>query len=199
MAKEKMMSKSAVRSEQFDADELLALARFDLERNDYEGALGKLKIVVSGDSAPADAFAMTARLYAQLGLFERAKGFFQKYLALNPNALVEKFQLGMAYFDTGNTKEALGLWSEILEKQPIHPPALFYKGFALVQQGQTAEAKDLLNTLLKNAPADNLYFGRARELLQAIETGGRMMPIQDGNGTGKSHQAGAKEAYKTEH
>jgi len=199
MANEKVMSKSAPASEQFDADELLAFARLDIERSNYEGALGKLKKVVATGSAPVDAYAMTARLYAQLGLFERAKDFFQKYLALNPNALVEKFQLGMAYFDTGHAKEAIALWSEILEKQPMHPPALFYKGFALAQQGQTAEAKDLLNALLKNAPADNLYFGRARELLQAIETGARMMPLNDGNGAGKSQQAVAKEAYKTEH
>jgi tetratricopeptide (TPR) repeat protein len=136
---------------------------------------------------------MAARLYAQLGLWERAKPLFQRYIEAEPKAMNEVFQLGMVHFDAGEVKEALAIWSGLLKDHPTHPPALFFTALAHSQTGQIAEARHGLDVLLKSAPADNLYFNRGKELLQAIEN----QPAQ-GRGV-EAVRIAPKDAYKAGH
>lgn len=155
----------------FDADELLALARQDLEKNQLDGALEKLKSILAGPQPAPEAIAMAARTYAQLGLFIRAQELFRRYLAVNPQALTEQFQLSMTHFNNGEIQAAQAMWEAILKQYPTHPPALFYNGLSLAQQGNTLEAKRNLEILLQSAAADNLYCGRGKELMQSIDAG----------------------------
>lgn len=194
-------SSAASKSDLFETDELVALARLDIERNQLDEALWKLKQAQTDAAAPPEAAAMLARLYAQLGLWDRAKPLFERYLAAQPNAINETFQLGMVHFDSGQTEEAIKIWEKLLQTQPIHPPALFYRALAKHQTGQSAEARHSLDVLLKSAPPDNLYFGRARELLQVIDTQPTMAAgTARGVSTGASSAPLApRDAYKTEH
>jgi len=182
----------------FDAQELFALARIDMERGALEQALQKIKRLIVEPEAPNEAFAFAARLYAQLGIWDRSKSLFQKYLQLHPQAVTEAFQLGMVHSDAGQTDEALKVWGELLQKHPTHPPALFYRSLALARNGKTADARQNLDVLLKSVPTDNLYFGRGKELLQALDG-------QSGSGPAKATAQKdvlptvPKDAYKTEH
>jgi len=181
-----------------ETDELLALVKFNIDKGEIENALYKIKDLLVDKKPPAEVHAIAARVYAQLGLFERAKDQFKKYLKLNPEATVETFQLGMAHFDSGEKEEALSIWTDVLNKDPINPPALFYKGLVQAQIGRVADARQSLETLLKSAAADNLYFSRAKDLLQAINNG---QPQQGGNG-GTAESVGKvlpKDAYQVEH
>jgi tetratricopeptide (TPR) repeat protein len=187
------------KNELFEADELVALARHDIERGELDQALGKLKQAMSDTTPPAEAFAMGARLYAQLGLWERAKALFQQYLEAEPNAVNEAFQLGMVHFDSGQIDEAVNIWESLLKNHPTHPPALFYRSLAKHQVGQTAEARHTLDVLIKSAAPDNLYFNRAKELLQTIE-GQQAMPAASRNAAiTETLRVAPKDAYKTEH
>jgi tetratricopeptide (TPR) repeat protein len=201
MAAKSRTSSTTSRSDSFDADELLALARVDIDRGELAEALWKLKAVHADSSPPAESFSMSGRLYAQLGLWDRAKSMFQKYLEQNPAAVTEAFQLGMVHFDAGKLAEAKSIWESLLKENPTHPPVLFYLALAATQQGDTPRAKQLLDALLKTAAPDNLYFGRSKELLQAIDT--RQFPgpaAGDGNGKSKDPlRLAPKDAYKTEH
>lgn len=186
--------------EEFDKDELLALARLDIERGDIEAALLKIKQVLADESPPEEALAMGGRLYAQLGLWERAKGLLQRYLGARPDAINEMFQFGMVHFDAGQAAEAKKIWGNLLKTVPTHPPALFYVALVLAQEGQVPQAKQSLDTLLKSAPADNLYFGRAKELLQALEIQARPGATSGNGGERKDPmQIAPKDPYKTEH
>ena len=182
----------------FESDELMALARLDIERNELDEALWKLKQVIAETNPPIEALAMTARLYAQLGLLERAKPLYQRYLEEQPDAINETFQFGMVHFDAGQQVEALNIWDGLLKSQPTHPPALFYRALALHQLGQLPEARHSLDILLKSAAPDNLYFNRAKELLQTIENlpatlaGRSSAPVE-------AKRVAPKDAYKTEH
>jgi len=186
----------AAKPDMFEPDELVALARLNIERGEMDEALWKLKQVIAEANPPAEALSMTARLYAQLGLFERAKPLFQRYLATQPNAVNETFQLGMVHFDAGQLAEALKIWDGLLKSQPTHPPALFYRALALHQLGQSTEARHSLDILLKSAAPDNLYFNRAKELLQTIENppAGR-----GGAAPTEAMRMAPKDAYKIEH
>lgn len=153
----------------FDLDEQLALARFDMEQNRPEQALAKLKSLLNETPVPPAALSLCGRLYAQLGLFERAQGLFERFVALNPTALDEAFQLGMVTFDLGDVEGALRAWDALLERAPVYPPALFYSALALARLGRLVDAQRNLNILLQAIPNDNLYFERGRELLAKVE------------------------------
>ena len=201
MAGKSRTSSTSSRTENFEPDELLALARVDIDRGELAEALWKLKLVHAESSAPAESFSMTGRLYAQLGLWDRAKSMFQKYLEQNPAAVTEAFQLGMVHFDAGKLDEAKKIWESLLKENPTHPPALFYLALVLTQEGDTSRAKQLLDSLIKTVAPDNLYFGRGKELLQAIDTR-QFHAAKVGDGNGKTRdplRLAPKDAYKTEH
>lgn len=178
----------------FDAQELFALARIDFERGALEPTLQKVKRLIKDPEVPNDAIALAARLYAQLGLWDRAKELFERYLKLNPQAITEVLQLGMVHFDAGQRDEALKIWATLLQKEPTHPPALFYSALAHAQSGRLADARNSLDVLLKSAPNDNLYFGRGKELLQSLDA-------QQSSATAQKETFPplTKDAYKTEH
>ncbi len=179
----------------FEADELIALARLDIEKSDYENALAKLKAVLSAEQPPAAAFSMVARLYGQLKLFAKAREYYQRYLELHPNAELERFQLGMTHFDLNEHEKALAVWDQVIEQSPNHPPALFYKGMLQMRSGNIAAAKSTLESVLHAVPTDNLYFGQAKELLSAIER-----EQQQGDpAASDSIKPFAVDAYKIEH
>lgn len=185
-------------NELFDADELLALARMDVERGALDQALWRLKLTLTEAQPPSEAQSMIARLYAQMGLHARAQAHFTKYLELSPGSLVETFQLGMSHFEAGETQRALSIWEELLKDHPTHPPALYYKALALAQTQKVGEARQALEILLQSAPADNLYFGRGKELLSSLEAGGRMAGEAGAQASGASPVI-PKDIYKTEH
>lgn len=157
--------------ELYDTEELLALARLDMNRNQYDDALWKLKRVLQTSEPPLEAISMAARLYAQIGLFQRAQSLFNRYIELDADAVTETFQLGMTYLDAGNPDEALQVWDKLLQKHPTHPPALFYRGLILAQRGDVVSARAQLEQVLKTVASDNLYFTRARDLLQELGKG----------------------------
>lgn len=155
---------------QFDQDELLALARRDLENGRVEEALRKLKLLIAEPDALADALPLAARIYAQLGLTERAQTCYRRYLAARPDAVLESFELGMTHFDRGDTGEAETLWRGVLERAPTHPPTLFYRALLHARAGRLPEARRDLDVLCQGVPADNLYVTRGRELLQELDS-----------------------------
>ncbi len=159
----------AAEPEDLDAEELLALAKHELQRGEHERALVKLKRLASQRKPPAEALAVTARAYAQLGLTERARASFEKYLELNPKAAHETFELGATYFDQGDDGRALDCWKRALELHPAHPPALFFSALAHSRTGNVAESRRQLDVLLKATPADNLYVERGRDLLKSLD------------------------------
>lgn len=155
--------------ENFESEELVALARLDMEKQDFSSALAKLKSAVAMENASTDSYSMLAKVYAQLGLYEKAIAQFEVYLQRAPEALVEKFQLGMAQFDAKKTTEALATWGELLISHPDFPPALYYKSLALVQEGMKEPAIETLAHLIQTAAADNLYCERAQQILQDLQ------------------------------
>lgn len=194
MTKTKTVAKT---DSEFDASELVALAQFDIDQGRLDRALAKLKQAMGLEDFPTIAYAIAARLYGQLGLYDRAKGLFEQYLTAVPDAVLESFQLGMTYYDAGELDQALAIWEKLLARKPVHPPALFYKSLVLAYGGQSADAMQTLDVLMKSAPADNLYFGRAKELRQAIENGVR--PTLSGQPRADTAAVPPREAYQTEH
>ena len=157
----------------FDNDELIALAYADIDERRHDLALDKLKQVLAREYPPAEAISLTAKLYAMLRLFDRAHLLFERYLALHPEALEENFQLGMVLYDKGDVDKAFAIWEALLKREPVFPPGLYFCAVVQKQKGRLAEARRNLDVLLKTAQPDNQYVERARELLQAIDRSAR--------------------------
>jgi tetratricopeptide (TPR) repeat protein len=186
-----------------EQDELLALARMDVEKGQLESALIKLKQILAEESPIADAISMLARLYAQLGLYSKAQQYFKKYVEVNPEAEIEYFQLGMTYFEAGQNSEAEEIWNDILTKKATHPPSLYYKSLSMARSKKSSGAKETLGVLLKSVSPDNLYFQRGKELLAAIEAGKNVHSIKETGSTKneKSNRENNKlsKLYETEY
>lgn len=171
----------------FEADELLALAQLDLSENKVESALGKLKYARQHLTQYPDLIVvLLAKIYAQLRLFDRAKPLFAEYLDRYPNAINERFQFGMVHLDCNEPEAAAEIWATVMHQSPTHPPCLYFSAIAYLELNQTSEAKRLLDILLQTAPADNLYFGRAKDLLTNLDRRG--IPTQE-----------SSEIYRTNH
>lgn len=151
-----------------DGEELLALARLDIEANRLDAALLKVKEALNHSDFPLDLYAVAAKLYAQIGLFDKAKALYRRYLQEDPESLTEHFQLGMVEYDSGNQAVALEIWQDVLDRLPTHPPTLFYSSVALVENGDLESARRNLDILFKSASMDNLYFERGKVLLATI-------------------------------
>lgn len=156
---------------EWDADELLVLARLDQQKGNVEGALQKLKQARQLSEGVAAVDIELARLYAQVGLRRKAIPLFGSYLASSPSDIDARFQLGMAHFEEGDADAAMSEWDVVSDAQPFYPPALFFRATVFFRRGQTEAAKERLRAALEVLPADNLYFTRARELLAAIDAG----------------------------
>lgn len=178
----------------FDNEELLALARFDIKNDDLEPALLKLKTILASSEVSNDAIQITAQLYAQLGLFEKAEQLFMKCLDNDSHFENVRFQLGMTLFDQNKVDDALSNWLEVLEKDEFHPPALFYTGLVFAQKGETQKAVKYLQLIIDKINSDNLYFSRAHELLQGLKNG--MVGTQGASSDNISNTINT-DAYKT--
>lgn len=152
-----------------DADELSALAYSDFARGDLSGALTKLKTLGDGELPESEPqLALAGRIYAQLGLYDRAKACFQAVLDEHPAAADERFELGLTLHQAGNPQDAYREWSTVLDQSPNHEATLFFMALYHVDSGDRDTAIGYLEKLLSTAPPDGAFCKRASELLEQL-------------------------------
>ena len=152
----------------FDSEELLALANLEIRSENYTAALCKLKVIKGRNEIPLGYFSAIGRVYASLGLLNRAKSAFVTFVEQTPEAFHEKFQLGMVEFEMGNLSEAQKIWGELVENHPLYSPALFYKAVIHLQNEELSEAKECLAAITENCGPQDEYYSRAQEQLSRI-------------------------------
>ncbi len=150
-------------------DEHLALALHEIELKAFAPALGRLKRLVAAAQPQAEAHQALAKLYGTLGLPQRAQAQFESYLALRPQALHERFELGMSLLEQGQPEQALQQWQAVLAQQAGYPPALYFSAVALAGQSQEEEACRCLDELFAVSAPDNVYHERGLALAQRLQ------------------------------
>lgn len=148
----------------FDTEELLVFASRDISAGNYEGGLLKLKLAIQRDDSAAP-HAMIARLYAELGLLDKARHHYRIFLTANPDFQLEAFQLGMVELDSGNDNAAMEQWTRVLEMNPTFPPALYYRALLRHKHERLEDARRDIEVIVNAVPEDNLYYLKAQELL----------------------------------
>lgn len=152
----------------FDPEELFALAKYDFSKNEYEPALSKLKVLIGRNQTLLDSYSLAGRIYATLELFEKAKECFSIFVKNAPEAIEERFQLGVVDYNLGNLEDALSMWDELLESYPGFPPALYHKALVMIDKDEVQQATDLLNSLLETAPEGDAHIAMADEMLSKL-------------------------------
>ena len=166
--------------DKFDKDELLALIKIDTEAKRLDKALEKTKALLTLENLSQDTFLSAGRLYAQLGLFEKAKRYFELAIEGRPEAIHETFELGMVCADAGHRETAMNHWDQVLKLNPKHPPTLFYTALALEEAGQHNLARERLEDLLEATISSNLYHEKARQALTRISDAAKKTMLDDG-------------------
>jgi tetratricopeptide (TPR) repeat protein len=155
----------------FDSDELLALADLNFRNEDYEATMHKVKVLLARSEKPLQTYALMGRVYAIIGLLEKAKGAFEYYLKhqnVQEHTLNEHFQLGMVEKDLGNIDTAIDSWDALLQNTPNFAPALYHKALALKNSGRVKDAIEPLNHILETAEDGDSYIEAADKLLSSI-------------------------------
>lgn len=158
----------------FDTEELLVFASRDISAGNLEDGLRKLKLAIQRNDSE-DPHAMIARLYAELGLLDKARHHYRIFLTANPAFQLEAFQLGMVEMDSGDEKAAMEQWTRVLEMNPTFPPALYYRALLRHKHELLEDARRDIEVIVNAVPEDNLYYLKAQELL-AIMKGNSPQP-----------------------
>jgi len=151
-----------------DTDELFALAQLDFEREDYQSALPKLKKLIKGQDFPVGVFSVLGRIYAILGLFNKAKISLETFLEHQPDAVPEHFEIGMIHRQLGDDDSAISVWDDVLEKAPHFPPVLYSKALYLLDCDLTEESLEQLNLIIETANPNDRHIEMANELISQI-------------------------------
>lgn len=113
--------------------------------------------------------AALGRTYAKLGLFDEAKSAFSQFLEDNPEAYIERFQLGLVYRDLDDDNAAIVEFDRVIAQEATFPPALYYKALSCLNKDDQSTAIFLLNELLANTEKDNLYVKLTLELAEEAQ------------------------------
>lgn len=122
-------------------------------------------------------FAMDDSKTAKLS--QKARDWYQKALAQNPNLLEVKTNLAMTYVSTDTPMQGIMLLREVLDQDPDFEPALFNLGLLSMRSNQFDKAIARFRQILKNNPSNTkaLFYmgislaetGKKAEARQALE------------------------------
>jgi len=82
----------------------------------------------------------------------KAREFFEKIMAQEPNNLLIKSNLAMTYVDTPTPMKGITLLREVIEQDPTFVPALFDLGVLSIKSNQFGKAQERFAQILKLEP-----------------------------------------------
>ena len=139
-------------------DALLLRAGIRLNKNDTDGAITDLRIVLGNRPDSEQALILLAQANVLKGEREVAESQWRKVLAINPNNMFAIMPLTNALFKRGEYDKAIQIYKEALNKKPDNPVALLALGQASHKAGQYDQLITYLETLLHKHPeVDTLY------------------------------------------
>jgi tetratricopeptide (TPR) repeat protein len=148
-----------------DTREALSLATACARRGELESAMLHLKELLEADPDHEIAAGMLGGIYAQLNMTERAIGCYRRVLAINPQNVLARFQLGLVQLTSGHPREAVDTLRPCLADKGDFL-AHFHSGLALLELNRPEEAHPLLTYAAQRMPADHALRKRLHELLE---------------------------------
>lgn len=98
----------------------------------------------------AQTYALNGQKGGKMG--EKARLYFSKALALDPNNLLVKSNMAMTYVDTPTPMKGITLLREVIEQEPTFVPALFNLGILSIKSNQFGKGQERFTQILKLEP-----------------------------------------------
>ncbi|NPV10255.1 MAG: tetratricopeptide repeat protein [Ignavibacteria bacterium] len=107
-----------------------------------------------------------AHLTHDSGFYEKAIGYYEKYLSFNPDDNDAEVDLGVCYFELKQYDKASNIFESVIQKNPKHQIAYLNLGIVNLNQGKVVEAKEYFQKCI--ALGEHTEAGhRAAELLKS--------------------------------
>ncbi len=145
-----------------------ALARvyFDLGR--FEDSIAMADEYLAANPDEGDVLGVLYLAYDQLGRTEEAEATFERLKSADSQHITRVMEeMGVGYFNQGNTERAVDLFERVLEIDPDHARAHYHLALCYAGLGDTAKAKELLSRFLELAP-DDPDAALAREMIDSM-------------------------------
>ncbi len=139
---------------QFDPDSAflrVRLAALEFLSGNMQRAMAMLDQVESAQVRDAPVLVEMARIYAGGGQFDRALGFYDEAIRLNPERGETYFDKGVLLLNLKRPGEAETVLAQGLDHAPESHFGYFYRGKALEAQGKRTEAKEAYRQTIKRA------------------------------------------------
>lgn len=154
-----------------DTDELIALSIHDLQNNNYESSLLKLKSSLSRSDLPLIVNSLLGRIYAAVNLYEKSRFFLRKYIDSSENySRLEMFELAIVERNMQNYDSAIEVFDVMVKTNPQDIEACFYAGEMCFELDRFYEAEKYLQNVIELADDNNDYFSVSSTMLHKIKT-----------------------------
>lgn len=163
-----------------DAQELLHLGLHATRNDDPLQAIECLKRCVALDPDNSRATYLLGALYAQIGMYDRAKETLDSAVALDPNEHTAVFQLGLLHLTGGDVSQATATWSGLDTLAENHFLNLFRHGLLALAADDFERSATLLGQGISanntNEPLNNDMRNLRASAEAAAERRGAMLP-----------------------
>ena len=144
-----------------------ALARVNFDLGRYEECITMAEVYLDRESSP-EVLGVLYLAYGRLGREEEAEEVFVDLKREDPEYVGTVLQeLGEAYFNAGETTQAMTIFQRVLEADPDHARAHYMLGLCYLNAGDTDQAKGMLETFVELAP-DDPEVEVAKEMLSTL-------------------------------
>jgi Flp pilus assembly protein TadD len=127
-----------------DAEELLHLGLHATNSNDPHKALEYLKECLELEPENPSALHLLGALYAQLGMYDRARQILQRTVELYPEQHTAVFQLGLLELTSGAVESARLTWAALDRLGSDHYLVLFKSGMLALVADDFAACSDFI-------------------------------------------------------
>jgi tetratricopeptide (TPR) repeat protein len=127
-----------------DAKELLHLGLHASQHDDPAKAIDYLKQCLALEPENADATYLLGALYAQIGIYDRARETLARAVDLNGSQTTAIFQLGLLHLSSGDVGQAAHVWARLDTLSEDHSFNLFRRGLLALANDDFAQCVSLL-------------------------------------------------------
>lgn len=163
-----------------DVEELKHLALRAMRTARDEDALRLLKAALALEPRNIELLYLLATVHSNIGMEDRAIAELTQILAVEPDLVNGRFQLGLLHFTKRQFQQAASVWVPLIETlDPEHPFRLFAEGLTHVGHDRLAEGVPYLERGIELSSSDPLKEDMARvvaECRRYLEASGGVNP-----------------------
>jgi tetratricopeptide (TPR) repeat protein len=162
--------------ETLDATELLHLGLHATQLDDPAKAIEYLKQCLALEPANAKATYLLGALYAQIGIYDRAKSTLARAIDLDANESTAVFQLGLLHVTSGEVTQAEVVWQRLDALPGDHAFNFFRRGLLALVKDEFGECESFLEQGIRANGFNEALNDDMRRLKQSAASAREKLP-----------------------